>query len=117
MQLDSLDCEDIEDQSIGMGVPDPFNFPETGLPQFGIIRQDVPNLSNVLGRIQQAFITGEVGDLNQSMALTVVHDITPTTRIATSSQEEITAKSATEVFLLETEHGPPEARGKRCRTK
>ena len=116
-QLDSLDCEDIEGQSTGMSFPDAIKFPKTGLLQFSITRQEVLILSNVLGRIPQAFITGKEGDLNQFMALTVVENISPTTMIATSSQEEMSAQSATEVFLRETEHGPREARGKPRRPK
>ena len=37
--------------------------------------------------------------------------------VTTSSQEEMIAQSTSGVILQETEHGPPEVRGKRRRPK
>ena len=47
----------------------------------------------------------------------VVDDINPTTVVTTSSQEEMLAQFTSGAILQQTEHGPPEVRGKRRRPK
>ena len=76
-QIVSLGHETVEDQPANLIASNSINFPESGLANFSITRQEVLVLSNVLGRIPQAFVTGEEGELGQTMALTVVDDISP----------------------------------------
>ena len=72
-------------------------FAENTLPNLRVTRQEVLVLSSVLGRIPQTLISGEGVDINQTSALTVVDDLTPTTMITTTSQEDIGESVDTEV--------------------
>ena len=101
----------------GLVTADSINFPQAGFSNFSITRQEVFVLSDVLGRIPQSFITGEESDFGQTMALTVVDDITPAAVATTSSQEEMFAQTTSETTLLRPYHLPPEVRGKRRRPK
>ena len=116
-QVVSLGNETVENHPANLIAPGSINFPESGFANFSITRQEVLVLSNVLGRIPQTFITGEEGELGQTMALTVVDDISPTVIATTSSQEEMLAQSSSGTTQQQTEHGPPEVRGKRRRPK
>ena len=82
-----------------------------------ITRQEVLFLANFLGKIPQSFITGEEGNLDQPMSVAVVDDITPTTLITTSSQEDMVASVSTGIIQQEAGQSPPTVRGKRRRPK
>ena len=98
-QEEPLDCGGMENPPDTQGLPREVTFSETGLPNFAITRPEVLILSNVLGMSRQEFNTGKEVDLNQTMALTVVDDTTPTIFFATSSQEEMAAQAATGAVL------------------
>ena len=116
-QVVSLGNETVENQTANLIAPGFIDFPESGFANFSITRQEVFVLSNVLGRIPQTFITGGEGELGQTMALTVIDDTNPTIIATTSSQEDMLAHSSSGTTRQQTEHGPPEVRGKRRRPK
>ena len=80
------------------------------LPNFKNTRQEVLVLTNVPGRYSQTLI-------NQPLFPTVVDDLTPTTRVTTSSYEDLGGSIGTEVVLQGNDQGPTTSRGKRRRLK
>ena len=85
------------------------------LPSLNKTRQEV--LSNILGRIPQAFITGEEIVFRQTIGLTIVDEFTPATMMATSRQEEVAAHTGSGAILQKMGQDTTLARGKRRKAK
>ena len=110
-----LDTETMGIQDVIQAVPEDSAYTDAVLPSLNKTRQEV--LSNILGRIPQAFITGEEIDFRQTMGLTIVDEFTPATMMATSRQEEVAAHTGSGTILQKRGQDTTLSRGKRLKAK
>ena len=113
----SLSTANDQGQTTGQDTEGLGNIPRSEFPNVSVTRQEVLFLHNFLGRIPQAFITGEETGCGDTMALTLIDDVPQSALLTTSSQEEALVQSTSRTAPTYSEHNLPEVRGKRRRPR